>query len=67
MKNGEKRWPWVPSDDELLRRMLAAGESPDAVAAKMGRTKASIVTRASALKVSIRRQPVHRELMAKAK
>jgi hypothetical protein len=62
---GGKRWPWTPSEDEQIRFMLTAGEGVDAVAAKLGRTKASVATRASVLKISTRRKPVDREPKAK--
>jgi hypothetical protein len=55
----------MTSEDEQMRRMLAAGEGVDAVAAKLGRTRASVATRASDLKISTRPKPVDRELMSK--
>jgi hypothetical protein len=50
--------PWVPSEDEQMRTMLAAGEGVEAVAAKLGRTIDSVSNRSTRLKISTRREPV---------
>jgi hypothetical protein len=62
-----KSWTWVPSEDEQMRSMFAAGEGAGAVAKKLGRTKGSVATRASQLKITTRRKHLDRDLKAKAK
>ncbi len=48
--------PWSPDEDEQLRKLALSGASMAEIAQQMQRTKSSVRTRASKLKIAIARQ-----------
>jgi DNA-directed RNA polymerase specialized sigma24 family protein len=48
--------PWSPDEDERLRKLALSGASMAEIAQQMQRTKSSIRTRASKLKIAIARE-----------
>ena len=47
--------PWTPSDDERLRKLAAEGRSSVTIVERMKRSPKSILSRARALKIVLRR------------
>ena len=58
MSLGRRSKPWTAGDDDLLRGMVAIGKSSSMIAARMGRSVVSILSRARQLSVTI--QKIHR-------